>query len=64
MGETEKKVTVTVNVEEDNQSLPRDENRKQKVATRRPTTHVPSVVTNVKFQRLAKWWLKPSIIFA
>lgn len=65
MGETEKK-GVTVNVAEEaiSSSQSDERERKEKLSDRRPTRHIPKVVANVKFQRLTKWWLKPSIIFA
>lgn len=63
MGESEKK-GVTVNVAEDVTSLQSDEQKKEKVSDRKPASNVPRVVINVKLQKMIKWWLKPSIIFA
>lgn len=61
MAELDKKA---VSVTDVTPSLPPDEERKEKVSGRRATTHVPRVVVNVKFQKLVKWWLKPSVIIA
>lgn len=61
MAEVEKKAVSMTDV---TPSLPPDEERKGKVANRRATTFVPKVMVNVKFQKLVKWWLKPSVIFA
>lgn len=61
MGDSEKKV-VMVNVVDDETSKDTvDQQKTAKVASRR--AHI-SDDANAKFQKLIKWWHKPSIVFA
>lgn len=40
------------------------EDEKKEKAVNRKVIHPPKVMISEKFQRLTKWWLKPSAIFA